>query len=198
MSAMEYLLKKQEQLGTNDVPFWSYHDLRGYDFNKLPDIIHETQNFKDIQNSDKIHVIVGSRGSGKSLLLKFEEHFLLESILDEDHKGLRTLSIPFDMGAEGFESKNLSDYNNETAFHFELLNAIIERIKIQLQNLNKLSMKGKFKFWRAGKRAKEPTIKHITKGKGKISLEFLQNLSFSVNKGNEMVYVQKKCFQPNP
>jgi len=187
------LLEKIESENDDNIPFGTFRDIRGEDFNKIPNIIYETQAFKDILKRENIQIVIGPRGSGKSLLLKFQEHHLLENLFDPEYTGRKILPVWFDMGAYGFETRNSSDYENETDFHYELMNSIADAIDYTLEKIINPSFIQKFRSWRLKKKLKGPAIKEITRSKKRLSIH-TPIVSTDVKGGKTIKYVKKKKF----
>jgi len=195
--AIKNIVDKQKATNKRkSIPFLTYKDVRGIKLSKLPttDFIAISKPFEDAMNDEDIQIFIGPRGSGKSLVLRYQEDVFLERYFLEGYKGERILPVWFDVKARGFIAKSSDAYKNSDEFFAALIKRIIEAIAEALKKYSNPNYKEKLKLRSIKKKADGPFEKTHKKKKGKLALTIPSGAGISISGGTVIEFSEEKDF----
>lgn len=180
-TAFDFLRKVSDERVTRSIPFLAYSDMRGRDLRDAPDLWHETEEFNMAIDADNFQLIIGTNGSGKTLLLCHQEVKFFETFV----KDLKVKVLPVWLDIDSIISYNDKEFKTENQFHVRIARNIINSTLKTIEEVQKPSIWQKARFRGLKKSSEESIHKTITKS-GKKSLQFFEliNVGFETGKSS--------------
>jgi len=178
LNALEFLQKESDENVTRSIPFLAYSDMRGKDLRDAPDLWHETEEFNTAIDADSFQLIIGTNGSGKTLLLCHQEVKFLETFV----KDLKVKVLPVWLDIDNLTSYNDNEYKSENQFHVRIARNIMKSTLKTLDEVEKPSIWQKARFRGIKRKSEKPIHKTIVKS-GKKSVQFFDVINVGFETG---------------
>ena len=180
-TALEFLRKVSDEHVSKAIPFLTFSDMRGKDLRDAPDFWHETEEFNTAIDADNFQLIIGTNGSGKTLLLCHQEIKFLETFV----KDLKVKVLPVWLDIDSLISYNDKEYNSENQFHVRIARNIINSTLKTINEVEKPNFWQKARFRGIKRKIDDPIHKTITKsGKKRLQIFDVINVGYETGKSS--------------
>lgn len=178
LSALDFLRKVSDDHVSKAIPFLTFSDMRGKDLREAPDFWHETEEFNTAIDADNFQLIIGTNGTGKTLLLCHQEIKFLETFV----KDLKVKVLPVWLDIDSLISYNDEEYKTENQFHVRIARNIINSTLKTIDEVKKPTFWQKARFRGIKSKIEDPIHKTITKS-GKKSLQIFDVINVGYETG---------------
>ena len=176
--ALDILQKVSKERVTRSIPFLAYSDMRGKDLRDAPDLWHETEEFNTAIDADNFQLIIGTNGSGKTLLLCHQEVKFLETFV----KDLEVKVLPVWFDIDSLISYNDIEFKSENQFHVRIARNIMTSTLKTIEEVENPSIWQKARFRSIKRKSEKPIHKTIIKS-GKKRLQFFDVINVGYETG---------------
>ncbi|MFW9973066.1 MAG: hypothetical protein ACFFDF_22980, partial [Candidatus Odinarchaeota archaeon] len=182
INALNLLRKVSEERVSRAIPFLTYSDMRGKDLRNAPDLWHETEEFNSAIDADNFQLIIGTNGTGKTLLLCHQEVKFLETFA----KDLEVKVLPVWFDIDSLISYDDTEYKTENQFHVRIARNIIKSVIKTIEEVEDPSIWQKARFRNIKRKSEKPIHETITKS-GKRSIQFFDFIDIGVDTGKKSI-----------